>query len=264
MPQVTSKDGTEIAYTTSGQGPAIILIDGAMGFRAFGSSLELAKLIDEDFTVYSYDRRGRGVSGDTKPYTLAREVEDIEALITQAGDTARLYGVSSGGALALEAAYALPEKVVKAAVYEIPYDDSQAGVSAWQTYCSKLKEALKAGKRDEAVRIFMQFVGTPDDMISNMQTLPFWRTFEAVAPTLLYDAVVLGKDRTVPKKRFSQLRIPVLVMEGGGSIKSMPFMRATAEALTSAIPKAQHEVLEGQRHNVDITIVAPLIKKFYR
>src|SRR5215469_13717062 len=127
MPTVQSKDGTSIAYNTLGTGAAVILVDGALGYRLFGASSELAELLAPRFTAYSYDRRGRGESGDTQPFAVEREIEDIEALIDAAGGAAYLYGISSGGALALEATLGLPGKVTKLAIYEVPYDDSQAG-----------------------------------------------------------------------------------------------------------------------------------------
>jgi len=116
MPTVTSKDGTTIAFTQIGQGPAVILVDGATGFRWSSAPSELAQILASDVTVYTYDRRGRGESGDTQPFAVTREVDDLEALIDAAGGAAYLYGISSGGALALEAALGLPSKVKKLAI----------------------------------------------------------------------------------------------------------------------------------------------------
>jgi pimeloyl-ACP methyl ester carboxylesterase len=188
MPSVISKDGTSIAYSTTGEGPALILIDGATGFRAFGVGTALAPLLAPHFTVYSYDRRGRGESGDTQPYAVAREIEDIEALIDAAGGEASLYGISSGGALALEATLALGGKVKKLAIYEVPYDSSENGMAAWRAYRTRLAEALAAGRRGDAVEIFLRFVGAPEEMVAGMRHTPVWATLEAVAPTLAYDA----------------------------------------------------------------------------
>src|SRR5262245_31955321 len=154
MPAVTSKDGTTIAYSTVGQGPAVILIDGATGFRWSPEPSELAQLLAAHFTVYSYDRRGRGQSGDTPPFAVEREIEDIEALIDAAGGAASLYGISSGGALALEATVGLPGKVTKLAIYEVPYDDSEAGMQAWHAYRSQLAEFLASGQSGEAAALF--------------------------------------------------------------------------------------------------------------
>src|SRR6516162_8470008 len=153
MPTVTSKDGTTIAYSAVGQGPAVILVDGATGFRWSPEPSELAKLLAPQFTVYSYDRRGRGESGDTQPFALEREIEDIEALIDAAGGVASLYGISSGGALALEATLGLPGKVTKLAIYEAPYDDSETGIQAWHAYRSQLAEFLATDQRGEAAAL---------------------------------------------------------------------------------------------------------------
>lgn len=264
MPTVMSKDGTTIAYDVIGTGPAVILVDGATGSRAaFGGGSELATLLAPHFTVYTYDRRGRGESSDTQPFAVAREVEDIEALIDAAGGAAYLYGISSGGALALEAAIGLPGKVTKLAVYEVPYDESDAGVQAWHVYRTTLAELTAAGKRGDAITLFMRLVGVPDDMIAGMRQSPMWATLEAVAPTLPYDAAALGVDRTVPRERAATLTIPALIMDGGASLEFMPFMRASAEALATAIPQAERRTLEGQTHNVDAKVLAPALSEFF-
>src|SRR5215216_1351199 len=119
MNKVTSKDGTQIAYDKRGEGPAVILVDGALCHRAFGPMPRLSELLSSQFTVINYDRRGRGDSSDTQPYALEREIEDIDALIDAVGGSASLYGISSGGALAMEAAIKLKEKVRKLAIYEV-------------------------------------------------------------------------------------------------------------------------------------------------
>jgi pimeloyl-ACP methyl ester carboxylesterase len=139
---VTSADGTAIAYQCVGDGRPLILVDGALGFRNFSSSPELARLLAPACRVYAYDRRGRGESGDTQPFSLDREIEDIDALITEAGGSASLYGISSGGALALEAAAKLGDRVEKLAVYEIPYDSSDAGITAYHAYRTSLTQLL--------------------------------------------------------------------------------------------------------------------------
>ncbi len=265
MPTALSKDGTTIAYDVTGSGPAVILVDGALGARStFGGDSELAKLLAPDFAVYTYDRRGRGASSDTQPFAVAREVEDIEALIDAAGGEAYLYGISSGGALALEAAIGRPNKVKKLAIYEAPYDSSPAGIAAWRAYWTKLHELTAAGQRGDAVALFMQFVGIPDDMIAGMRQSPMWPTLEAVAPTLPYDAAALGVDRTVPTERAATVTAQTLIMDGGANLEMMPFMRASAEALTAAIPHAQHQTLEGQRHDVDAKVIAPVLAAFFK
>lgn len=265
MPTVLSKDGTTIAYDTSGHGPAVILVDGALGTRStFSGDSELARLLAPSFTVYTYDRRGRGASSDTQPFAVAREVEDIEALIDTAGGTAYVYGISSGGALALEAAIGLPNKVTKLAIYEAPYDSSEAGRAAWKAYWTTLHELTSAGRRGDAVALFMKFVGTPDEMVAGMRQSPMWPALEAVAPTLPYDAAALGAERTVPTERAAAVNVPTLIMDGGANYELMPFMRASAESLTQAIPHAQHQILAEQRHDVDAKALAPVLVAFFK
>jgi pimeloyl-ACP methyl ester carboxylesterase len=262
MPTVVSKDSTSISYNTLGSGPAVIVVDGAMGFRVLGFSSEIAQLLAPHFTVYSYDRRGRGESGDTQPFAVAREIEDIEALLDSAGGSGYLYGTSSGGALALEATIALPGKVEKLAIYEVPYDSSENGIKAWHQYRRTLDELVAANQLGDAAALFMKFVGVPDEMLVGMRQSPSWATFESVAPTLRYDAAELGADRTVPTERAAAVTVPTLIMDGGASYEVMPFMRATALALSGAIPNAQHRVLEGQRHDLDAKVVAPVLVEF--
>lgn len=262
MQTVTSKDGTKIAYERQGQGPAIILVEGAMGVRSSG--MGLAKLLAPDFTVYCYDRRGRGDSTDTKPYSVEKEVEDIAGLIEEAGNSAYLYGMSSGGALALEAAILLGNKVRKLAVYEVPYDSSQDGRKAWHEYRTKLNEFISAGRLGDAVALFMKFVGVPDEIMEVMRHEPSWKAMELVAPTLVCDAAVLGDDRNVPTDRAVRVTAETLVLGGSASYEFMPFMRDTAEELTKAIPDAKHRTLEGQRHNVDAKVLAPVLVEFFK
>jgi pimeloyl-ACP methyl ester carboxylesterase len=263
MPTVLSRDGTSIAYNTLGNGPAVILVDGAMGFRWYGTPSELAELLAEGFTVYSYDRRGRGESGDTQPFAVEREIEDIEALLETAGGTGYLYGISSGGALALEAAIALQDKVKKLAIYEAPYDSSEDGVRAWHEYRRTLDELVAEDRKGDAAALFMRFVGVPDDMLAGMRESPMWPTFEGVAHTLPYDAAELGADRAVPTERAASVTAQTLVMDGSATYDMMPFMRASALVLTNAIPHAHHRILEGQRHDVDAKVIAPILLEFF-
>jgi pimeloyl-ACP methyl ester carboxylesterase len=259
---VSSADGTAIAFECVGDGPALILVDGAFGFRKFGSSPELAKLLAPTCRVYAYDRRGRGESGDTKTYSLDREIEDIDALITEAGGSVSLYGISSGGALALEAAAKLGDRVGKLAVYEIPYDSTDAGIEAYHAYRTSLAELIAEGRNGDAVERMMRFVGASDEGVQGMRQSPVWSTFEAVAPTLLYDAAALGDDRVVPVERAATVAAPTLVMDGGGSLETMPFMRVSAEQLAAVIPHVERRTLEGQRHDVDINVLAPVLAEF--
>ena len=161
MDTLSSPDGTTIAYDSHGEGPALILVDGALTVHSSGSGAELAKLLAPHFTVYGFDRRGRGESGDTLPYAVDREIDDIEALIDRAGGSAFLYGHSSGGPLAMRAAIRLGSKVSKIAMYEPPYNNDPGVQESWSQYLRQLKQALAEGRRGDAVTLFMRFVGTP-------------------------------------------------------------------------------------------------------
>ena len=259
MNKVTSKDGTTIAYEKAGNGPALILVDGALCYRSFGPMAELAKLLSPHFTVFIYDRRGRGESSNSKPFAVEREVEDIEALITEAGGSAFVFGTSSGACLAMEAAARLGKKVKKLAMYEAPYNSDNAAKKEWMEYRKQLAESLAAGRRGDAVVLFMKLVSTPADQIEGMRHAPVWPMFEAVAPTLEYDAAEVGDDRSVPVKQAAKVTSPTLVMNG----TAIPFMLDTAKALAKAMPHAQHRTLDGQTHDVDLKVLAPVLVEFF-
>ena len=259
MSHVRSKDGTTIAYERSGDGPALILVDGALCSRAFGPSPKLVPLLARHFTVYAYDRRGRGQSADTHPYSPAREVEDIAALVEAAGRSAFLLGLSSGGALALEAAASgLP--VNRVVAYEPPYvDDSGEGGGA--AYEGELQRLLAEGDRGGAVKYFMKdMVGAPAPFVMMMRLMPWiWRKLEAVAHTLPYDAAVMTAFR-IPRARFASIGVPALVMNG---TKTDPRLRKAAQTIADAIPGACHRELARQTHNVKPDVLTPAVVKFF-
>jgi pimeloyl-ACP methyl ester carboxylesterase len=259
MNKVTSIDGTQIAYEKNGKGPALILVDGAICYRSFGPMTDLAKLLTPHFTVYTYDRRGRGESSNGMPFAVEREVEDIDALIKESGGAAFIYGISSGACLALEAAIKLGAKIKKLAMYEPPYNSGDGAQQAWKEYQKNLAELLATDRRGDAVVLFMKFVETPVDQIEGMRHAPVWPMFEAVAPTLAYDAAAIGDDRSVPVKRASHISVPALVMNG----TTIPFMLDTATALAKAVPHAQHRTLAGQSHDVDLKVLAPMLVEFF-
>jgi pimeloyl-ACP methyl ester carboxylesterase len=259
MNKVTSKDGTEIAYDKRGAGPAVILVDGALCYRSFGPMAGLAELLSPHFTVYNYDRRGRGDSSDTLPYSIEREVEDIEALIGEAGGLANVYGISSGASLALEAAARLGDKFKKLAMYEAPYNSEASARQAWKDYRKQLASLLANNHRGDAAALFMKLVDTPDEQIEGMRHAPVWPMFEAVAPTLAYDAAALGEDRTPPTGLAAKVSVPTLVMNG----TALPFMLDTARAIANAMPNARHLTLEGQTHDVDPKVIAPVLVEFF-
>jgi pimeloyl-ACP methyl ester carboxylesterase len=244
-----------------GTGPAIILIAGAIQHRAFDQETKkLADLLAPHFTVINYDRRGRGDSGDTLPFAVEREIEDIEGLIDEVGGSASLFGMSSGAALAMEAAIALGSKVKKLAMYEAPYNSDAAARQAWVKYRKEIKEALAEGRRGDAVALFMMLVGMPADQVPGMKQSPMWPIFESVAPTLAYDAAVLGEEADVPTEQAARVTVPTLVMDGGASY---PFMHTTAVTLANAMPQGQHRTLEGQTHEVSPKALAPVLEEFF-
>jgi pimeloyl-ACP methyl ester carboxylesterase len=259
MKKIISNDGTEIAYDQRGQGQALILVDGALCSRAFGPMAHLAELLAPHFTVYNYDRRGRGDSGDNHPYALTREIEDLNALIDEAGGSAFVFGTSSGACLALEAASQLGDKIEKLAMYEPPYNSEEPFQQAWKEYRRDLNELLAADRRGDAAALFMKSVGTPDEQIDGMRQAPVWQMFEAVAPTLAYDAAALGEDRSIPIERAARVRVPTLVMNG----TAIPFMLKTAQTLAESIPQAEHRTLEGQTHDVNLEVLAPVLVEFF-
>lgn len=269
MRTVTSKDGTTIAFDQSGKGPTVIFVDGALQYRAFDQGMApLADLLALHFTVIHYDRRGRGDSTDMQAdafepqSALQREIEDIEALIDEAGRSAFVYGISSGAALAMEAAIKLGNKIKKLAMYEAPYNDDEAARQAWKEYTKKLSELLAAGRKGDAVGLFMMLVGATADQVEGIRQDPMWPLWEAVAPSLAYDHIAdLGEDASVPTERAARVAVPTLVMDGA---ESFPFMHDTAKTLANAIPNSQHRTLEGQTHEVSAEAIAPVLVEFFK
>jgi pimeloyl-ACP methyl ester carboxylesterase len=263
MKTVKSKDGTTIAYDQSGGGPVVILIDGALQYRAFDQGMaQLADLLSQHFTVIHYDRRGRGDSTDTQPYALEREIEDIEAIIDKVGEPAYLYGISSGAALAMHAAIKLGDKVKKLAMYEAPYNDDEASRQVWKEYAKKLAELLAADRKGDAVGHFMMLVGASPEDVEGIRQTPMWPLWETVAPTLAYDHIAaLGEDGIVPVEQAARVSVPTLVMDGGASF---PFMHATAVTLADAMPKGQQRTLDGQTHEVESEAIAPVLIEFFK
>jgi pimeloyl-ACP methyl ester carboxylesterase len=259
MNTLSSADGTTIGYDARGAGPALILVDGALTVHSSGSG-ELAALLAPHFTVYGFDRRGRGASGDTLPYAVDREIDDIEALIDHAGP-AFLYGHSSGGPLAMRAAIRLGGKVSKIAMYEPPYNNDPGAQESWSRYLVQLRQALAEGRRGDAVALFLRFVGTPAEQVEAMRRAPFWPGMAAVAPTLAYDhAGVMGEPWSVPAGLAARVPVPALVMAGDAGL---PFMPGTARALSQAIPQGQLRMLPGQTHEVKPEVLAPVLAEFF-
>jgi pimeloyl-ACP methyl ester carboxylesterase len=259
---VVSKDGTIIAFNRSGRGSPVILVDGALCCRAMGPSGPLAKLLAPYFTVFTYDRRGRSASGDTPPYAVERELEDLDALVSEAGGTAFLWGASSGGVLALEAANRL-RGIRKVAVFEAPLivDDSRpTTVEDWV----RIHEAVAAGRPGDAVRFFLKSVGMPTFLIALMRLTPVWSKLRAVAHTLPYDGDLVQSNQTgkpLPAGSWASVTMPTLVMDGG---KSPAWIRHANRSLASVLPNAQYRTLAGQTHMVKAKAHAPTLVEFFK
>ncbi|WP_461122420.1 alpha/beta fold hydrolase [Saccharothrix stipae] len=263
MGQVVSKDGTAIAYTRIGSGPALIIVDGALCHRAFGPSTALAKALAEHFTVYTYDRRGRGESGDGAPHDVDREVEDVAALIEEAGGSAHLFGMSSGGTLVAEAAHrgVAAERI---AIYESPMivDDTRAPMS--EDLPARVERAVAEGRRGDAVKLFMRYVGTPAFFVAVLRVLPPWKKLKGVAHTLPHDFALVGefqRGTPPPADRWAGAEVPALVIAGG---KSPEYLRNAQRLLASALPHGELTVLPGQTHLVKPEVTAPVLVEFFQ
>lgn len=265
MNTVISRDGTPIAYDRLGSGPTVILVAGAFGQRTFPMLTELAELLSRHLTVINYDRRGRGDSGDTPPNSVDREIEDLEALIDAAGGSASLWGLSSGGALALEAADRLGAgKVTKLSLYEVPFhvDDSRPPVPPG--YQETIEGLVAAGRRGEAVTYFMRKgVDVPAVVVAMMRVSPAWRRLKALAHTLPYDvALVVDHEHgePLPIGGWASTTMPTEVVCGG---KSPAWMRNAMQALADTLPDARLRTLPGQNHIVKATALAPALIEFF-
>lgn len=258
---VPSADGTRIAFSATGAGPAVILVDGALCWRGMGPGDALARCLAERFTVFQYDRRGRGRSGDTAPYAVQREIEDLGAVLKAAGGTAMLWGTSSGAVLALDAAAQLPG-VKKVAVYEAPLI-VDASRQAMENDWLAIRNALAKDDRSEAVRQFLRSVGLPGFAIALMRLLPMWRRLKAVAHTLAYDgelAAGLQRGKRPDAARWAGVAVPVLVNDGGDSPQ---WIRGGNAALAAALPGAQYRTVPGLTHNVKAPVLAPVLAGFF-
>src|SRR5918992_2155148 len=262
MDKVTSSDGTAIAFERLGAGPPVIMVCGAMCDRALmrPTAEELAK----HFTVFNYDRRGGGDSRDTTPYAVEREIEDIGALVAEAGGTASVYGHSSGACLVLHAAtHGLP--IAKIVLHDPPYapDGDEEAQRISREYGENLKAMLSEDRRGDAVELFMTLVGMSQEMVEGMRRSPRWGGLEAMAPTLAYDSEVMGdigRDGTIPVDKASRVRVPALVLTGGADY---PWMTDVGRRLADAMPNGRHRVLENQEHVVPPEVLVPALAEFF-
>jgi len=251
METVRSPDGTEIAFQRSGEGPMLVLIVGAFNDRA--STNTLASGLSDAFTVYEYDRRGRGNSGDTPPYSVRREVEDLAAVIEAAGEPAFVFGHSSGAALALEAAAtAVPIRAL--AVYEPPYTGRPN-----MAFAERLEKLVGEGELSEAAATFLELLGTPPSAVQQMKEAPHWAHMEKFAPSLSYE-IRLCNDGELPVDRLANIDVPTLALAGE---TSPPWAKERARALARIVRNGQARVLQGQSHRVADDVLIPLLKEFF-
>jgi len=260
MNTVVSKDGTTIAYDRRGNGPALVLVDGALCSRAQGPMPDVAEALADRFTVYNYDRRGRGDSGDAGDYAVEREIEDLAAVIEAAGGSAYVYGSSSGAALSLRAA-AAGVPIEKLIAFEPPYvvDDSRKQIP--RNWVADM-QALEPG--DAIKYFFTKGIGLPGIFVTMMKLMPAWKTMKAIAHTLPYDAQVLGKNcfgEPMDTEQWAPIEQPVLVVNGG---KSPGWMKSSTRALAAAVPGAGHTEVPGQNHMIKAGAIAPVIADFCR
>jgi pimeloyl-ACP methyl ester carboxylesterase len=255
MANVISRDGTSIVFDRVGEGPPLMLVLGAFNDRSAG--VGLAECLAPHFTVINYDRRGRGASGDTLPYAVDREIEDLAALIADAGGAAAVFGYSSGAGLSLRAAAAgLP--ITKLTLYDAPYivGDNQPGQRV--DHAAHLSKLIASGRRGDAVEYFQtKVVGIPEDVVIQMRHAPFRPALEAMAHTLVYEMIILG-DGSLPTELARRATMPTLAVAGGTN----PFMCQAAEALARALPNGQARVLEGQTHDIVPSVLGPELHAF--
>ena len=254
--KVTSRDGTSIDVDVTGEGPPVVLVTGGSVDRT--SQAGLAAELSASLTVFNYDRRGRGESTDTPPYAIEREIEDIEAVISEAGGSAHLYGSSSGAALALHAAASgLP--LLKLALWEPPFilDERQRPP---KDQVEQYERMVAEDRRGDAVEYFMtKVIGMPAELVAGMRTQPWWPAQEALAHTLAYDARIMA-DYSLPVDAAAAVKVPTLVVAGGSDF---PWMRETADALAKVVPDGEARMLEGQGHDVDPAVLGPVLTEFF-
>jgi pimeloyl-ACP methyl ester carboxylesterase len=258
--RVNSADGTTIVFDRSGAGPAVILVHGAFTGRAHPILSDVAAALAPWFTVFNYDRRGRGDSGDTQPYAVEREIEDLTALLDEAGGSAMVFGGSSGSGLALEAAARNPA-ISKLAVWEPPYHVDESAPELSHDFAAQLDALVKGGRRGDAVELFMvQAAEAPVEAVAAMRLQPSWPEAETAAHTLAYEAAVMGPGNALPAQRLAAIAQPTLVLTGGNS---PAWMTNAGKAVAETIHGAVHRVVEGQTHNVSPEALAPELLEFF-
>jgi pimeloyl-ACP methyl ester carboxylesterase len=258
MNKTFSKDGTPIAFKKTGAGPAVILVDGAFCSSSFGPMPKLAPFLEKYFTVVRYDRRARGQSGDTKPYDVHREIEDIEALIQVAGGSAYLFSISSGAILAILAA-AAGLNITKLALFEPPFVGDREGRRPANAV-AELNSMIAEKRRGDAVNFYLRKVmGLPIIFTWILRLTPNWSKMKANANSLPYDASVCG-DFNIPIQQVSSVTMPTLVID---STKSPAMLRNAARAVAELLPNGTQISVNGKIHDAPPSILVPVLEKFY-
>jgi pimeloyl-ACP methyl ester carboxylesterase len=263
--QVISRDGTSIVYERVGSGPVVVLVGG--GLDDGTENGPLAQELAEHFTAVNYARRGRAGSGDVQPYALEREIEDLMALIDEVGGPVHLFGASSGGALALEAA-AAGLSIGKITVFDVPYAVGDTAVQTWQAYVRQLRAVLASEQRGEALKLFMRLAGASDQDIAGAENSPMWPPLLELAHTLAYDAACLG-DESPPATRLATITQPTLVLTGSGMDPLMTglqsdFFSQAADAVAACITHAERRIVDVREHTVNAKALAPVLTGFFR
>jgi hypothetical protein len=258
LEKVTSTDGTPIAIARTGHGPALVIVGAGPTDRS--ANAPLAEVLSSRFTVFNYDRRGRGESGDTTPFSVDREFDDLAAVIDAAGGSVFVYGTSGGAAIALEAA-ARGLGTTMLALWEPPsiVDDEPTRLRPPTDYQAQLEAAVTAGRPGDAVELFFTLgIGWPAEWVAPMRDMPSWPAMEALARPLVYDAAIMGDFRP-PIRRLRALDVPTLLIDGA----TVPWITSAVNLVARAIPGARRQTLTGQPHNVDAAVIAPALTEFF-
>jgi hypothetical protein len=256
METVISKDGTAIAFDRLGDGPALILMGGALNDRQ--QAAQLASLLAPHFTVFNYDRRGRTDSGDTPPYAVSKEIDDLNTVIGVAGGSAMLFANCTGGMLALEA-IAQGAAITKLALFEPPYIIGDARPPLAPEFHPDITKMIESGRLGDAVTYFLESgIGMPPEIVHNVQSMEIWPLLENLAPTLLYD-MAIGGDLSLPIDRVRVVTVPALVMDGE---RSQPWLHAATAALVDALPHATHHTVDGITHTIEAEAIAPVLQGY--
>ncbi|HOZ37146.1 MAG TPA: alpha/beta hydrolase [Anaerolineaceae bacterium] len=257
---IHSQDNTPIAYEITGSGPLLIIVTGALNTHNFGVPGEMVPFLQEHFTVLTYDRRGRGQSGDIPPYSIEKEIQDLAALIDHNGGKAYLYGHSAGAALALFTAAQFPGKVLKVAAYEPPLGGGWLERTMTNLLIRQIGKQVAKGENLAVVKRFMRFVGMDEQLIKDTLASEHGQTIIDMAGTIVYEAEIQKASKAFLQNQAANLPMPVLMLAGTISFKTAAAIMTT---FTQVIPRAESQILEGQTHSVEPAIISPILQEFF-